>query len=98
MAHHGSEPLDNLARLRRGVRGLAVDAALGATDRFPRGKVNEQDEGEIMMAVAADRGTKTVVINFGKPTAWLALEYENAIELSNSIRDAAFALRGIAAS
>lgn len=97
MAHHGSEPLEEHDRLRRQVREFAVDAALGATDKFPRGKVNEQDEGGIMMAVAHDHGTKTVVINFGKPTAWLALEYENAIELSNMIRDSAFALRGITA-
>lgn len=95
MAHHSSELL---ADLGRDVRKMALDHALGATGEFPRGKVNPQDEGEISMAVAADPRTETVVINFGKPVAWLALEYDDALALSESIRDKALELRGIANS
>lgn len=94
MSHHSSRPLDEL---QRDIREMALDSALGATGDFPRGKVNAQDEGEISMATAADQRTQTVIINFGKPVAWLALEYEDAMALSESIRDKAFELRGITA-
>ena len=94
MAHHSSEPFDSL---RRDVREMALDNALGETGEYPRGRMHPTDEGEIQMAVAADMQTKTVVVNFGKPVAWLGLEYDDAIGLANAIRDNAFKLRGITA-
>lgn len=44
---------------------------LGATGKFPRGKARPGDEGELRAAVAV-RGA-TVMIDFGKPIAWLAM-------------------------
>ncbi len=45
--------------------------APGATGDFPRGKLTEEDEGGLRVAMAATRGS--VVIDFGKPVAWLGL-------------------------
>lgn len=45
---------------------------LGATGKFPEGKVSPDDEGEIRLAVA--HTDKVVVVKFGKPIAWIAME------------------------
>lgn len=44
---------------------------LGATGQFPDGKLVHEDEGELRLGVAHDQDN--VIINFGKPVAWLAL-------------------------
>lgn len=55
----------------------------GPTGKFPRGKLNEDDEGELTMGVAADGGT--VILNFGKPVAWVGLPPALARELAASL-------------
>ena len=49
------------------------DFKLGATERFPYGKISEHDEGELRFALATDHGNGIVRIEFGKPVAWLGL-------------------------
>src|ERR1700690_2212283 len=49
---------------------------LGATNRHPRGKVNESDEGESRLAVYNKDGT--VFVDFGKKTAWIGLDAQTA--------------------
>jgi hypothetical protein len=56
---------------------------LGATNNHPRGKLNESDEGELRLAVFEKDGT--VVIDFGKPTAWIGLDAETARSFANLI-------------
>lgn len=46
---------------------------LGETGRAPYGKLDEHDEGELRMALAADSPAGVVRVMFGKPIAWLAL-------------------------
>lgn len=55
---------------------------LGATGQFPYGKADEQDEGELRMALAADRKNGIVRILFGKPIAWLGLPSTEARALA----------------
>jgi hypothetical protein len=50
------------------------DLKLGATGRFPEGKLNETDQGELRVGIAEKHGK--VIINFGKPVAWVALTKE----------------------
>jgi hypothetical protein len=54
--------------------------ALGATGKFPQGKLNERDEGELQFAVGSEKGL--VRIDFGKPVAWFALPPETAQQLA----------------
>ena len=54
---------------------------LGATGRYPEGKLGEHDEGEIAFAVAADPKNKKVLIDFGKPVAFLGMNPDQAIAL-----------------
>jgi hypothetical protein len=44
---------------------------LGATGEFPDGKDYSDDEGELQFAIAHDQDN--VLVNFGKPVAWLGL-------------------------
>lgn len=53
---------------------------LGATGRFPHGKLNEHDQGELRAAISSEGGM--VRLDFGKPVAWLVLPPENAINLA----------------
>lgn len=51
-------------------------------DRYPRGRLNAADEGQLTMAVTVR--DSTVVVAFGKPVAWFGLglaEVEGLIAL-----------------
>lgn len=53
----------------------------GATGSFSDGKLNPDDQGDLQMAVSNDpRGN--VIVEFGKPVAWLGLPPANAIALA----------------
>ena len=45
----------------------------GPTGLFPRGKLNEDDAGELAAAVAADPKLGIVVVDFNTPVTWFAL-------------------------
>lgn len=53
---------------------------LGATGEYPEGHLNENDEGELTMAIGAENGV--VMLHFGKEVAWLGLPPDNARELA----------------
>jgi hypothetical protein len=56
------------------------DIRLGATGRFPEGKLRADDEGELRAAIGTMKGQ--VVIDFGKPVSWLSLPPEQAKALA----------------
>lgn len=58
---------------------------LGATGNFPRGKADADDEGELMLALAADRANGIVRIEFGKPIAWLGLPVVEARQFAQML-------------
>jgi len=58
-----------------------VRLVVGPTGDFPEGKLNEDDEGGLMMAVGVEKGH--VTINFGGPVRWLALGPAEAIAFAN---------------
>jgi len=55
----------------------------GPTGNFPEGKLNDDDEGELAIAIIADKTKQVVAIDFGKPVHWLAMPRANAIEFAN---------------
>ncbi len=57
---------------------------LGATGTFPRGKLRDDDEGGIRMAVGIENGV--VMIAFGSQVTWLGLPKAEALALAESIR------------
>ena len=64
---------------------------LGATGKFPQGKLNPDDEGELTVGVADDG--KLVHVNFGKPVAWFALPPDIALALASSLTAHAMAIK-----
>lgn len=55
---------------------------LGATDRWPRGKADVYDEGELRMAVGIDFQQAIVRLEFGKTVTWLGLPSVEARQLA----------------
>jgi len=86
MSHHSLNLDDEMLK-------FAKENMLGATGQFPRGKINRLDEGQIKFAMAADHETETILINFGKPIAWLGMTADEAIDISNALRDKAVELK-----
>lgn len=56
----------------------------GPTGRFPQGKMHPSDEGELRIAITHKGGK--VVIDFGKPTAWIGLDPERADALAELLK------------
>jgi hypothetical protein len=97
MAHHGDDPAilrdefrDIIGRMRR-----QDQADFGPTGNYPRGNLNADDDGEIMIGITADPKTQTVLINFGKPVAWIGFTGEQAQQIADSLVKKAWELRGI---
>jgi hypothetical protein len=62
-----------------------MDDKLGPTGDFPHGKLSDDDEGGINVALSghpAPDGTPMVRLDFGKPVAWLSLPRDQAIQFA----------------
>lgn len=78
MSHHG----DDSRTIRESLnRQRSLTDGLGATGRYPQGRLCQDDEGEIRVAVAADLAARKVVIDFGKPVAWIGFTPDQAREV-----------------
>ena len=53
------------------------------TNNFPRGKLNDSDEGALAIRIGVQ--DKTVIIDFGKPVEWIGFGYQEAVELAKNI-------------
>ena len=62
----------------------------GATGDFPRGKFNDDDEGELCLGIGVE--DKTLIINFGKSVAWLGFAKQDAINFATMILEKAKAM------
>jgi hypothetical protein len=56
-----------------------------SSDQYPDGKLTEGDEGALWMRVAAIKKRGLVLLDFGKPIAWLALDKAHALAFAQSI-------------
>lgn len=57
----------------------------GATGKFPRGKINEDDEGELQIVIGINEEHKTIMIDFGKPVSWIGFGADEARAFANWI-------------
>lgn len=67
------------------------DLTPGATGKFPFGKLSDDDEGELVVAVSSMEGM--VRIEFGKPVAWVCLPPDKAIEFASVVVARAMAMK-----
>jgi len=56
---------------------------IGATGKFPQGRLNQTDEGELRMAIYEEKGK--IVISFGKDLSWIGFGKEEAIALGEML-------------
>lgn len=54
------------------------------TDKYPRGKLKHDDEGQT--AIAITTMDKTVIIHFPQPTQWIGMNKQEALTLAEMIR------------
>jgi hypothetical protein len=85
--HHGDE-------LGKRFREEAERAGLGATGHYPEGALDETDQGELKLAIAADPKAGKVLVNFGKPVAWFGMTPQQARELAESLRQRSYEAEG----
>lgn len=65
-----------------------VDQIMGrASQHYSEGRLNNTDEGDISLAVAADPQNNVVLIHFGKPVAWIGLNRKSASHLVNLLTE-----------
>jgi hypothetical protein len=102
MAHHGDRPDGMDEQFRKIIEESGADFMdgekeallkqhlhnnVGATGVYPEGKLRDRDEGEIAFAVGAEQGK--IILNFGKPVAWIGFTPEQAMEIARTIRNKA---------
>lgn len=75
MAHHGENPL--------GLCRLDSTPQAGPTGRFPHGKIDPKDGGEIAIRIATTE--QAIVLEFGKPIAWIGFTPEQANLLAGKL-------------
>lgn len=63
----------------------------GPTGKFPLGKLNETDRGELMVAVSTERDM--VRIDFGTPVTWICLPPDGALAFASSVVKRAMAMK-----
>ncbi len=63
---------------------------LGPTGKFPRGKMNESDEGELKISIGKNKEGK-IILKFGTPVTWIDLDPEDAIAIGQSLIEKALA-------
>lgn len=61
---------------------------LGPTGTFSRGKVADDDQGDLMLGVIPDREHRIVRIEFGHEIAWLGLDPVTARAFIESVQRA----------
>lgn len=74
MSHHSSSPEDE-ARMHAAMQKLLGE--------YPDGKLRQDDEGAIAVAIGHERGR--VTIQFPKPVAWIGFTPEEAIEIAETL-------------
>lgn len=60
---------------------------LGATGKYPDGKLNDDDQGEIKIGVTVK--DNKVVLAFGKHVEWIGFTREQAIQIGQTLIDRA---------
>ena len=58
---------------------------LGATGKFPHGKLTPKDEGEIKFSVGLSMDKKRVILNFGKAVRWVGMNRNQAIDVAKAM-------------
>lgn len=64
---------------------MSNEVKLGATGKFPEGKINPDDQGEIRLRIAFDNASQNLIIDFGAPVVWVGMPPQLATKFANLI-------------
>jgi hypothetical protein len=64
----------------------------GPTGNFPQGKLNDDDEGELVIRVGIDQ--EKIVVHFGTEVAWFGMDVDHAEQFAKNIMDKVTKIRG----
>jgi len=90
--HHESNPMRHSELLEMFSRQERTGLPEGS---FSKGKMTPTDEGDLAYRIAADKPHQKIVIDFGKPVAWIGFDIEAATELRDHLTSLLLELRGI---
>lgn len=95
MAHHGQDegPIPEFVQQFRDMARQDLRQALGDTGAYPQGALTKDDEGELRFAVGVKDGK--VVLDFGKPTAWIGFDADQAIQIAMMLVKHAGSIKGV---
>jgi hypothetical protein len=68
---------------------VGPDLGLGATGRRTQPKISPGDHGEIKAALALDRESGSLILDFGHPVTWIAMTRGEALALAAALTDKA---------
>jgi len=78
-----------------GSKMRQFEPKFGATGKRPRGRIHLSDEGELRFGVLLDTEHGVIVLNFGKPVAWMGLPPALARQLASLLIQKADELEAI---
>lgn len=108
MGHHGSDEMsEEMRRLLDSKMKAEHEGSMkeklkamerpyfGATGQYPMGSLDKTDEGELAFGITSHRGK--VIVNFGKPIAWLGMDAAQAVVLAKTLLEHAARCRDLGA-
>ena len=90
--HHAGEPISQSELMAMFKRQEETKLPEGS---FSQGKLTPSDEGDLAYRIAADKVRQKIIIDFGKPVAWIGLDRESAEQLRDNLTARLMELRGI---
>lgn len=84
MSNHGEEMTPEQRRhFDKYFQVAKKEMELGATGKFPDGKIHPTDKGEIRLMIG--HKDDKVFLAFGVPTEWVGFGKQQALDLANTI-------------
>jgi hypothetical protein len=80
----GKDKEDLMDSFKKVLETEAKNLGLGATGRFPFGKIDEADQGELKTSLSI-KGDK-LVMNFGKSVTFVAMTKEQALMIADGLK------------
>ena len=80
LSHHGDKPPQSEL-----LKQFAEQLKGNATRKWPEGRLDGTDDGQLVYKVGSDPETGLVKIEFGKPVAWMAMSPQDAVNLAQSL-------------
>ncbi len=67
------------------LKRFADQRAGKAKREYPDGRISADDDGSLTFKIGADADKGVIVIEYSKPTAWVGMQPQQAIELAQAL-------------